>query len=65
MKGCKIKKKDRRQPVHVIEVRMTHDKCVPPKMLITKIHQVPKPKQAIIKLEPGQAVPVAQPVLVV
>lgn len=51
MKGCKIKKKDRRKPVHVTEVQMTKVKCVPPKKLITKIHSVPLPTKAVIKRE--------------
>jgi hypothetical protein len=51
MKGCKIKKKDRRKPVHVAEVQMTKVKCVPPKKLITKVHSVPIPTKAVISLE--------------
>jgi len=52
MKGCKIKKKDRRDPVFVTEVIKTHDRCVPPKMLIMKVHTMPRPAQAVIRLEP-------------
>jgi hypothetical protein len=60
MKGFKIKKKDRRKPVHVNEVKKTCEKCVPPKQLITKVHSVPQPRQAIIKLEVDSGViPVA------
>ena len=50
MKGCKIKKKDRRHPVHVVEVKKTLDKFVPPKMLITNIHPAPHPKQIVLRL---------------
>ena len=59
MKGCKIKKKDRRKPVHVNEIKMTKDKCVPPKKLITKVHPVPHPKQAVIKLAGPDSLQVA------
>lgn len=51
MKGCKIKKKDRRHPVFVLEIKKTHDKCVPPKMLIKDVHPTPHAKHAVIRFD--------------
>ncbi len=60
MKGCKIKKKDRRYPVFVAEVKKDLDKPILPKKLITKVHQITRPKQVAIKLGPsGLEVPLS------
>lgn len=57
MKGAKLKKKDRAIPVHVIEIKQSRERPLPPRMLITAVHPPLGSSQAVLRLSGPLPVP--------